>query len=425
MAGVRGAIVLATSAGALEVVAGLPLAARAVLALRAAGLADLAVLDPGRSRPLRGLLAARGVGVRWLVAPSDALDWGGSDPVLVLTGAVLLDGEVLLPLLATALPGAVAVAQGSERVAAALCPRASVPALLAELTSEPGGSGGLGGAPSLAAALGRAGVAPGPAAPLGEGLLALLDPAHPPAVLEQMLLDRLAGRTAVGDSYLAAVIDRRLSRRVTRLLLRWPLTPSQITLASLIVGLAGAAGLATVSYAGRLAGVLGLIASVVLDCVDGEVARARYEQSAAGARLDVIGDYAVNLATFAGLAVGLGRQGLPPAGGWAALGLVAGVGAAMAVMHVLFVRPALRRGGDLHWAGDAESLRGTRVAAVVEKLASRDYTYLLLILALVGHLEWFLYAAAAGSWVFVAGLLGYWGYRALGRVMRRRSVASG
>ena len=66
------------------------------------------------------------------------------------------------------------------------------------------------------------------------------------------------------------------------------------------------------------------------------------------------------------------------------------------LVHALFIRPALRQGGDLHWAGDAWSLRGKPGATVLEKLASRDYTYLLLTLALAGHLDWFLYAAAGG-----------------------------
>jgi hypothetical protein len=44
---------------------------------------------------------------------------------------------------------------------------------------------------------------------------------------------------------------------------------------------------------------------------------------------------------------------------------------------------------------------------VVERLASRDYTYLLLVLAVIGHLEWFLYAAAGGAWVFTTALIAY------------------
>jgi hypothetical protein len=79
----------------------------------------------------------------------------------------------------------------------------------------------------------------------------------------------------------------------------------------------------------------------------------------------------------------------------------------MVTVHVLFIRPALERGGDLHWTGDAGSLRGRPGTALVEKLASRDYTYLLLPLAAIGHLEWFLYAAAAGAWVFTTALIVY------------------
>jgi phosphatidylglycerophosphate synthase len=229
-------------------------------------------------------------------------------------------------------------------------------------------------------------------------------------VLVEALLDDLGRRTTAKDSYLAALIDRRLSRPITRLLLDRPITPSQVTLVSLALGVLGAAGLATVSDGWRVAGVLALIVSTVLDCVDGELARARFQQSAAGARLDVIGDYLVHLAVFTGLAIGLLREGLPPGGGWAAVALVAAVVTTTLTLHRLFVRPALVQGGDLHWAGSGDRFRDSPIAAVVEKIASRDYTYLLLVLAALGRLEWFLYAAAVGAWMFVAAVLAYWGY---------------
>jgi hypothetical protein len=184
-------------------------------------------------------------------------------------------------------------------------------------------------------------------------------------------------------------------------------TASHVTTLGIALGLLGAAGLATVSYWGRLGGAALLVLSGVLDCVDGDLARARLAETPEGARLDVLGDYIVNLAAFAGLATGLLREGLPPGGGWAALALLAGVAAAMTVVHGLFIGPALRRGGDLHWPGDARSLRGRPVAAVVERLASRDYTYLLVVLAAAGRLDWFLYAGAGGAWAFTAALTAY------------------
>ena len=199
-----------------------------------------------------------------------------------------------------------------------------------------------------------------------------------------------------------------MSRPLTRLLLRAPLTPSHVTLLGVAIGLLGAAGLATVSYWGRLSGVLLLIVSLALDCVDGDLARARLAQNPTGARLDLIGDYLVNLAVFAGLCIGLVREGLPPGGGWAALALVSGVGGRDGGgSHALHPPGAPARAAISTGPATRGALRGKPGASVLEKLASRDYTYLLLVLAIAGHLEWFLYAAAGGAWLFTVGVVAY------------------
>jgi phosphatidylglycerophosphate synthase len=398
-------VVLGALPGAEAPVAGLPLAVRAVLSLSEAGFEEVALLAPGRPARLARPLGARRIAVRWCesAADADGLAARPAGDVLVLAGNVLVNAEALAGL-RSAPRGPVVTRTGETlgRVVAAGEVRGAVEGLQAPL-----GDGALSD-PSL------------PGSRLQQGLAVPLAAASARA-LEERLLDALSRRTQAGDSYLAALIDRRLSRPVTRLLLRVPVAPSQVTLLSVAAGLAGAAGLATVAYPWRVAGVLLLVLSVVLDCVDGELARARHQQSAAGARLDVVGDYLVHLAVFAGLATGLLRQGLGAGGAWAALALVAGVGAAMLTVHVLFIRPALRKGGDLHWEGSGESLRGTPVGTVAEKLASRDYTYLLLVLAVAGRLEWFLYAAAAGSWAFAAGLIAY---RLLAVPAHRGEVAS-
>jgi phosphatidylglycerophosphate synthase len=390
LARVRTAIVVAIRPGADTMVAGLPLGVRCVLALREAGFDEVLLIARGRPRWAAEPLARRGVTVRWIEAAPESspiLRDLGERPVLLLAGDVLVDGAALVALRDAGL-GPISTEAG--HVVGEVCPAAGVVAALERAPSS-------GRWPGDAASSRPSAITAGVAMPLTE--------AGSAAQLERMLLEHLGGQT--GDSYLATLVDRRLSRPLTRLLLRTPLAPWHVTVLSMAIGIAGAVGLMTGSYWPRLGGVLLLIASLVLDCVDGELARARLAQSRAGARLDVLGDYVVNLAVFAGLAVGLLRGGLPRGGMWAALALVTGVGAAMTVVHALFVGPALRRGGDLHWTGDASSLRGRPGAAVVERLASRDYTYLLLILALLGHLEWFLYTAAAGAWLFTAGVVGY------------------
>jgi phosphatidylglycerophosphate synthase len=394
------AIMLGTDPGAGIVVAGLPVAVRAVLALQEAGFADVGLAIPGRPRWAAEPLARRGVSVQWVETPpveaTDLPDFGDAF-TLLLAGDVLLDSTAVAAL-RDAPPGPVWTAAG--RLVGVVCGPADALMCLRH--------------PDLWAR------SPGPGTRISAGLAVPLATAGSRARLERALLEHLAGR-ATGDSYLATLFDRPMSRPLTRLLLRTPLAPSHVTLLGVAVGLLGAAGLATVSYWGRLGGVILLLVSVVLDCVDGDVARARLAQNSAGARLDVVGDYLVHLAVFIGLATGLWREGLPASGVWAALALITGVGAAMAAVHVLFIHPALRHGGDLHWAGDAASLRGRQGAMVAEKLASRDYTYLLLVLAAIGHLEWFLYAAAGGAWVFAAALIAY---RFLAMPRRRQEAPS-
>ena len=326
------ALVIATAPGAEATVAGLPLAARAVLTARAAGLEEILVVG-SPAGPTGQVLGRRGVAVTW-IAPGAPVPGGGDGSTVTLAGDVLVDGDLVRP----------------------------------------------------------------------------LGPGARPADLERALLDHHARRIAGTDSFLAQLVERRLARPLTRLLLPSRVSPTQVTLAGLVLGVLGGAGLATVSPGLRVLGLLLVVLSNVLDCVDGDLARARFEQTSAGARLDLLGDYAVHLAIIAGLVVGLWRQGLPPGGYWAAAALGLGVLVAMVAMHRLFLRPALAE-GDLHWAGDGGSLRGAPAARVIERLASRDYTYLLLIFALLGRLEWFLYAAALGAWAFVVGLVGYVGLR--------------
>ncbi|MGH7360494.1 MAG: CDP-alcohol phosphatidyltransferase family protein, partial [Candidatus Methylomirabilales bacterium] len=62
----------------------------------------------------------------------------------------------------------------------------------------------------------------------------------------------------------------RLSRPVTRLLLRTPLTPNQVTAGNLMVGLAALAGFAMGGIRWGVAGALLLQVYTILDHCDGE-----------------------------------------------------------------------------------------------------------------------------------------------------------
>ena len=213
--------------------AGLPLAVRAVLALSEAGFSTVSLVAHGRPTWAAEPLARRGIAVQWMAPSSEPADSSDIDNglVLVLAGDVLLDAAA-----GSALRKASAgpVRNGEGRLVGVVCRPSEVPQYL--------------GRPHLWAR------APGAGAQLMTGLAVPLGPAKGVRSLERVLLEHPADRPT-GDSYLATLIDRPLSRPVTRLLLRTSLTPSHVTLLGMACGLLGAAGLATVSYWGRLVGV--------------------------------------------------------------------------------------------------------------------------------------------------------------------------
>lgn len=111
------------------------------------------------------------------------------------------------------------------------------------------------------------------------------------------------------DGFYSTFVVRKLSRRVTGLAVRTGLTPNAITMIALVVALAAAVGFATGEKTGLVTGAILLQVSLVLDCVDGEVARYTRSFSALGAWLDLTTDRIKEYAAYAALAIGASRAG--------------------------------------------------------------------------------------------------------------------
>src|SRR5206468_410441 len=102
-------------------------------------------------------------------------------------------------------------------------------------------------------------------------------------------------RAAKREDFRAGVQMRlvmpRLSVRVTRLVLAYQaISPNHITLSSLAVGVLAAAAFASTSPVLVALGLLAFHVHVLLDYVDGEVARCRELTSVQGAYLDLMTD---------------------------------------------------------------------------------------------------------------------------------------
>jgi phosphatidylglycerophosphate synthase len=196
--------------------------------------------------------------------------------------------------------------------------------------------------------------------------------------------------------------DRQVSIPLSRQLARTRVTPNQITAVSIVVGLAGAALVASADRAACFLGTLLLWLSSILDGCDGEVARLKLLSSEAGRLFDLFGDYLVNLSTFAGIAWHVRRT--RPDLSLGPLVVLVAVGVVLSGLSAwwLFLRKPGRQSQGLE--------------RTLQRFASRDFIYLVIPLAALGRLDWFLYGAAIGAHLF---------WIALVAVITKRALAAG
>lgn len=120
---------------------------------------------------------------------------------------------------------------------------------------------------------------------------------------------RLKSAVKSRDGFFTTHFISPYSRYIARWCARRGLTPNQVTTASLITALIAAACAATGTRGGFVAAGVLLIASFVLDCTDGQLARYSLQYSTLGAWLDATFDRAKEYAYYAGLALGAARGG--------------------------------------------------------------------------------------------------------------------
>ncbi|MEV0977468.1 DUF5941 domain-containing protein [Streptomyces sp. NPDC049915] len=120
---------------------------------------------------------------------------------------------------------------------------------------------------------------------------------------------RLKSAVKAGDGFFTTFFISPYSRYLARWCARRGLTPNQVTTASLLTALIAAGCAATGTRGGFVAAAVLLIASFVLDCTDGQLARYSLQYSTLGAWLDATFDRAKEYAYYAGLALGAARGG--------------------------------------------------------------------------------------------------------------------
>lgn len=192
--------------------------------------------------------------------------------------------------------------------------------------------------------------------------------------------------TSSADGPMDRLVNRPLGRFLSRVLVHTPITPNQITLAAMFIGVFAAWFFSRGTGNWPLWGALVFQLSAIIDCVDGDIARSLYKETSIGKWLDIGADQVVHLSLFAAIAVGVHT-----AGSGAPVLLLGGSAAAGALISFLVVLRGMLQ---------SEDKRNPKLAKLIDTATNRDFSYLLIVLAAIGRLEFFLWLAAIGSHVF-------------------------
>jgi hypothetical protein len=115
---------------------------------------------------------------------------------------------------------------------------------------------------------------------------------------------RLKMANRANDGFFSVYVLRRFSKVLTWVAVKIGATPNQVTIASFAIGLYAAYLFAQGDFWSILIGAVLLQVSIIVDCVDGELARYTRKFSELGAWLDAITDRVKEYAVFLGLAYG-------------------------------------------------------------------------------------------------------------------------
>jgi len=189
-----------------------------------------------------------------------------------------------------------------------------------------------------------------------------------PVVHPEGVKDRRSGEHWAGRLYM-----REISLRCDPYLVNTRISPNQLTHLMVVAGVLAGAALLVPGLAGALLGALLIQLYLLLDCVDGEVARWRGQTSITGVYLDRVGHYLSEAALLVGFGVRAAdvfhTEGAPTNWMWAFLGTVAALGAILIKAETDLVDVARARSG-LSAVQDAAAVPRSSGLAVARKAAA-------------------------------------------------------
>ncbi|MEU3978921.1 CDP-alcohol phosphatidyltransferase family protein [Streptomyces sp. NPDC026672] len=229
-----------------------------------------------------------------------------------------------------------------------------------------------------------------------------------PVVHPAGVKDRRSGEHWAGRLYM-----REVSLRVDRHLVNTRVTPNQLTYLMTVFGVLAAPALLVPGIAGAVLGVVMVQMYLLLDCVDGELARWKKQYSLAGVYLDRVGAYLTDAAVLVGL--GLRAADLWGAGRidwlWAFLGTLAALGAVLIKAETDLVGVARHQGGlppveesaaEPRSSGVALARRAASALKFHRLILGIEASLLILVLAIADQVRGDLFFTRLGTAVLAA-----------------------
>ncbi|BBB01233.1 putative transferase [Actinacidiphila reveromycinica] len=229
-----------------------------------------------------------------------------------------------------------------------------------------------------------------------------------PVVHPAGVKDRRSGEHWAGRLYM-----REVSLRIDRHLVNTRVTPNQLTYLMTVCGVLAAPALLVPGIAGAVLGVVAVQLYLLLDCVDGEIARWKKQYSLAGVYLDRVGAYLTDAAVL----VGFGMRAADIWGSgridwlWAFLGTLAALGAVLIKAETDLVGVARHQGGlppvkeaasELRSSGMALARRAASALQFHRLVLGIEASILILVLAVVDQIRGDLFFTRLGVAVLAA-----------------------
>jgi len=185
------------------------------------------------------------------------------------------------------------------------------------------------------------------------------------------------------------IIDRYIIRKksgfISGFLSRTPVTPNQVTIISLIFGIASAAFFSHGKHTYTIiAGVLYFV-STVFDQCDGEVARLKQMETEFGRKLDIIVDAIVNAVIVIGITIAVYTK----------------IGSVLVIIAGFFAMTGITISLLMATYFSHDSKIDTGAKEMLDKLNNKDFFYIIMLLSVIfNQMIWFLLIMAVGTNIY-------------------------